>query len=307
MAYNKTTWVNNTTPIDETNLNKLEQGVYDNSLVVDAVTNTLNPTDTETYKTAELTEGQIADVIGVSDIVIKGDTEQDGTPTPSASVDVNVVSGSNVINTSNKNLWDFKNDTYSIGGITAIVKNGKITLNGTATSNAFIEIILNNIVSWEEGEDYTISAFNSTSNNNIRIRTNDSGADDVVLNVANTSAIISYSSSTVRYNNKITIRVQNGTTLNNFILKPMLEKASTATAYEPYQGKELPLDLPVENLFDEVWENGGINSSNGSNENDGDITRIRTKNYISLKPNTTYTLSFDSTNVADSRSKNSFI
>lgn len=55
MAYSKTNWVNNTTPINETNLNKIEQGIYDNSLVVDAVTNTLNPTDTETYKTAELT------------------------------------------------------------------------------------------------------------------------------------------------------------------------------------------------------------------------------------------------------------
>ena len=105
MAYVKTNWVNNTTPIDKDNLNKIEQGIYDNSLVVDAVTDTLNPTDTETYKTAELTEGQITDVIGVSDIVIKGQTLQDGTPTPSAPVDVNVVSGSNVVNTGNENLF----------------------------------------------------------------------------------------------------------------------------------------------------------------------------------------------------------
>ena len=43
MAYSKTTWVNNTTPIDETNLNKLEQGVYDNSLKLETrVVNTAN-------------------------------------------------------------------------------------------------------------------------------------------------------------------------------------------------------------------------------------------------------------------------
>ena len=107
MSYTKTTWVNNTTPINETNLNKIEQGIYDNSLVVDAVTDKLNPTDTETYKTAELTEGQITDVIGVNDILIKGQTSQDGEPTPSSPVDVNVVSGSNVINTSNKNRVSF--------------------------------------------------------------------------------------------------------------------------------------------------------------------------------------------------------
>ena len=121
MAYTKTQWVNNTTPINDTNLNKIEQGIYDNSLVVDAVTNTLNPTDTETYKTAELTEGQITDVIGVNDIIIKGDTSQDGTPTPSAPVDVNVVSGNNVVYTSdasNKNLLKIGGTSQTINGIT---------------------------------------------------------------------------------------------------------------------------------------------------------------------------------------------
>ena len=74
MAYSKTQWVNNTTPINDTNLNKIEQGIYDNSLIADAVIDTINPIDTETYKTAELTDGQITDVIGVNDIVIKGNT-----------------------------------------------------------------------------------------------------------------------------------------------------------------------------------------------------------------------------------------
>lgn len=160
MAYTKTNWVNNTTPINETNLNKIEQGIYDNSLVVEAVTNKLNPTDTETYKTAELTEGQITDVIGVSDIVIKGQTLQDGEPTPSAPVDVNVVSGSNIVYTSN--------------------------------------------------------------------------------------------------------------------------------GYEPHQGKELPLDLPVENLFDGELELGTFD------ENGTPISTtksVRIKNYIQVKPNTTYTIS----------------
>ena len=54
--------------------------------------------DAETYKTAELTEGQITDVIGVNDIIIKGQTSQNGTPTPDSPKDIDVVSGSNVIN-----------------------------------------------------------------------------------------------------------------------------------------------------------------------------------------------------------------
>ena len=43
MAYTKTQWVNNTTPIDETNLNKIEQGIYDNSLKLETqIVNTAN-------------------------------------------------------------------------------------------------------------------------------------------------------------------------------------------------------------------------------------------------------------------------
>lgn len=135
--YTKTNWVDNTTPIDKTNLNKIEQGIYDNSLVVDAVTNTLNPTDTETYKTAELIEGQITDVIGVSDIVIKGQTSQDGTPTPSAPVDVNVVSGSNVINTSNKNRLLFDNTEITLNRSYNERRKGKANCKWNSYTNSY--------------------------------------------------------------------------------------------------------------------------------------------------------------------------
>lgn len=96
MSYTKTNWVDNTTPIDDDNLNKIEQGIYNNSLVADAVNATVKPTG-DVSLTSTVTEGQILDVIKVDEIKLKGQTEQDGTPTPSAPIDVNVVSGSNVI------------------------------------------------------------------------------------------------------------------------------------------------------------------------------------------------------------------
>lgn len=37
MSYTKTQWVNNTTPINDTNLNKIEQGIYDNSENIDTL------------------------------------------------------------------------------------------------------------------------------------------------------------------------------------------------------------------------------------------------------------------------------
>lgn len=226
MAYSKTNWVNNTTPINETNLNKIEQGIYDNSLVVDAITNTLNPTDTETYKTAELTEGQITDVIGVNDILIKGQTSQNGEPTPSSPVDVNVVSGSNVIKTSNKNLFNkdtvVNQSTYSgsVGQVISIATNlntfrcpifkkisDKITISANYTSAKMRVSLLD--------KDYKI--LSSTSYTTLP-RTIDTSNCEFIA--------IFFDRTTIPINNNIQI-----------------EQNSTATTYELHQGKEFPLDL----------------------------------------------------------------
>lgn len=239
MAYTKTQWVNNTTPINDTNLNKIEQGIYDNSLVVDAVTNTLNPTDTETYKTAELTEGQITDVIGVSDIVIKGDTEQDGTPTPSAPVDINVVSGSNVIETSNKNLLPNNAQSITQNGVTFTVNKDKsIKINGTASANTDIYLYggttdTGNYLHIPQ-DTYSLSTPDSKFYYIAREKTQ--GA------LIGNSAILQALASNDCYFYGIFVRANQNSVFNNFVIKPQLEKGS-ATTYEPHQGKELHLDL----------------------------------------------------------------
>lgn len=230
MAYTKTTWQNNVTDIDANNLNKIEQGIYDNSLVVDAVTDKLNPTDTETYKTAELTEGQITDVIGVSDIVIKGQTEQDGTPTPSAPVDVNVVSGSNVVNTNNKNFFD---------------KN--TVVQGDWNNPRLSTALVSYIGKISTGDKYTVSNYNSrrfaliissmpTPNNQA------SALQSSGNQTATQSTFTATASGYLMF--KITKTDGSNITPNEINSNDFqIEKGSTATTYEPHQGKELPLDL----------------------------------------------------------------
>lgn len=39
MAYTKTTWVNNVTPLNATNMNNIETGIYDNSVNIGDLTN----------------------------------------------------------------------------------------------------------------------------------------------------------------------------------------------------------------------------------------------------------------------------
>lgn len=277
MSYIKTNWVDNTTPIDSTNMNKIEQGIYDNSLVADAVNNVVKPND-ETYKDVEITEGQITDVLGVDDVLIKGDTEQDGTPTPDSPVDVNVVSGSNVISTSNKNLANMASfkENYSLDD------NGLPTPYNTTIRLTNVTPInvsnYNNVkVSYVNNTQSSISFIYSTLDENntkiARVAGNLSGA---TINVAN-----------ARY---LYICFYDNVTLNS-ISNVQIEGGSTATTYEKHQGKELPLDLPVENLsptsFVSTVNGGYINSSVGTFGN-----VIAGQTYVlSFKNNSNYTSS----------------
>ena len=228
MAYSKTTWQNNVTDIDEDNLNKMEQGIYDNSLVVEAIKDTINPTDTETYKTAELTEGQITDVIGVSDIAIKGQTSQDGTPTPSAPVDVNVVSGSNIVYTSNKNLFNPSN----------IIANTNIDANGNLVDANNFNLYYISVIS---GEKYTMTRGQSRQWVYAFSKTTPNKGQQMSTRIVKTSTMETF---TVPdgYNYIVVRQIEtSGESINNLMI--LKGTYTTAPGYKPHQGKELPLDL----------------------------------------------------------------
>lgn len=209
---------------------------------------------------------------GKMELILKGNTSQDGTPTPDSPVNVNVVSGSNVINTSNKNL--FNKDTVvnqsnyngSVGQVISIGTNAntfrcpifkkisdKITISANDTSATMRVLLLD--------KDYKIL---STTAYTTLPRTIDTSNCEFIA--------IFFDGTTITINNNIQI-----------------EQNSTATTYEPHQGKELPLDLPVVNLFDkdnETYTNGYIRSS---------ATTLTTSTYnrtlyIPCKPNTTYAI-----------------
>lgn len=295
MSYVKTQWVNNTTPINDTNLNKIEQGIYDNSLVVDAVTNKLNPTDTETYKTAELTEGQITDVIGINDIVIKGQTSQDGEPTPSAPVDVNVVSGSNVVNTSSKNMFD-KNNINSFFGYPS-PSTKKLVIAGSTDKSLYIPI--------QSNQQYTVQKIKS-SRFYIGTCKNISNGVDVTNAIANNNATQLSITSGVDDEYLVVCYFLNGTETNeqSILNSIQIEQGSTPTTYEPHQGKELPLDLPVENLLN--MTNGTYTQANVTAVvNNGVVTLSGTSNattFLSIPLNNTldligaFTLSLNNNN-----------
>ena len=67
-------------------------------------------------------------------------------PNPEHPVDIETINGHQAVQMHGKQLISLKNATYSHNGIEAVVNNGEITLNGTATSTAFIEARFNNLI-----------------------------------------------------------------------------------------------------------------------------------------------------------------
>ena len=230
-------------------------------------------------------------------LTYKGNTSQEGTPTPSSPINVDVVTGYNNINVSNKNLLNYPEKLKtSYGGLTSTINaDGSITTTGKPTYNN-VGIIDYNITSMlEVGATYTLS---QEANNYLYLQINATN---------NSSGTTSYyvakglakKSFTVVADTRYVLKLQTGTTsewgndtrtITNFY---QLEKNSTSTSFVQHQGQSYEVNLG-KNLFDGELEMGTISSSNGVNSTS--TTIIRSKNYVNVKPNTTYTLSNSTSN-----------
>lgn len=217
--------------------------------------------------------------------VLKGNTLQDGTPSPSSPVEIQSVTGLQKVNVCGKNLFDkssaITGKYYSSTGIL------------TDFTNSFCELINVN-----ENTKYSLKIDNNYSSN---VRLNIFVFDDTNQRLAQIrwgDALASESSYTnqnytmpsgAKY---ITISVldMQPTTENINLVPIQLEVGSTATTYEEYQSQEYEINLG-KNLFDGDFETGGYDTGNGQKTASND--RIRCINYIKVEPNTPYTFSFE--------------
>ena len=271
---------------DLTNVNKNIENI---SMVLDDIYDSLPSVSGEgTSLTLDDTR------VGKIKSTLKGNTSQTGTPTPSSPIPVNVVSGDNEIVVCGKNLLGFENGTYTNNqGIVAIVDNGKITLNGTGTANpSGVTIPLTNTITIPSNVVYNLSAFNNSTNSNVSLRLqaieSSNPYTNVTLSTTNANATIQANS---QYKvDRLYIRCNQGTTLSNFIIQPQIEKGSTASEYEPYQGNTYNINLPVENLFDKDNANV-LNNFINSGTQKVDTSNNTRSIYIPCVPNTTYCVS----------------
>lgn len=162
-------------------------------------------------------------------VVVYGQSDQDGTPTPSEPVDIQVVEG--------RNLVDFANPALvnTDGGVTFTINaDGSYDVHGTATKNTYIYVTNNSSGFQLPAGSYTFSARNQDGSYPSVLRV---GASRW-LNGTNTS-LGSASDHALTFNHdgqgnlQFIVYVKNGGTVNATVY-PQLEAGSTATPYTPY-------------------------------------------------------------------------
>ena len=179
-------------------------------------------------------------------------------PNPSYPQPVNVVSGDNEINVCGKNLLKLKNGSNVSQGVTITINDNKATFVGTPT-RAYVGSV-DMPLNLKKGT-YTLSSTN--------------GVNSFFLWFKNQSGNV-FSSVAIRPNpstitlNEDTYSIQVGLegltvgTACNVETYFQLEKGSTATSYEPYNGDAYNIDLPVENLWNTSKLQSGYLNQSGS-------------------------------------------
>lgn len=147
----------------------------------------------------------------------------------------------------------------------------------------------------DEGIKYT---FSINANHLVKIALTSAGASSLVEN--DKEVTFTYSSDYADYSIFIIERT-NYTLVDYASLDPMLNEGNIAYPYQPYNANKHITNyeaellkkeyLRGENLLDEVSLVNGTTASDGTPTDIGQITRVVSENLISVKPNTTYTLS----------------
>lgn len=202
-------------------------------------------------------------------IVPKGNTLQDGTPSPSSPVEIQSATGTQKVVVSGKNILPITLSSQTINGLT-ITKNsdGSITLNGTTTATFNIEWKTNNITL--PAGTYYIGLVTTTNSFNLYFNKS-GGGFEVLGNPASSSYY------TLTLNEETTYTglksyVGSGITFNNVTFYPMITKTLPFN-YQSYQEpQEVDIELGSRNYFNPtVISNSKITISDDNTLNVSDV------------------------------------
>lgn len=217
---------------------------------------------------------------------IYGASNQDGEP--SADNPVPIVS----VGDKTKNLIDTRSMTVDTANGLTFVRNrdASITVNGTATSDTFLQLIditdktkTYYLSGCPSGSSYAACILCTYVKENVWKAEQYDVGNGLLLDLPN---------STVDFDTvRIRIFIKSGTTVENMVFKPMLVEDETATDYEPY-GYKIPVEMSGKNLLDKARSSNEAIQNETAGQFWGTVSDYDYVNAL-LEPNTTYTLSCD--------------
>ncbi len=240
---------------------------------------------TAVAKTHAATDSVESPLISLS---MYGESTQDGTPTPSAPIDV-----VSLREKSNKNLLNPADYTFSSaedsGVTTKINADGSITLNGTVSEEGY-ELCFNPEISSDiphcsggtyiENGTYTFSIANLSLEDGGGYREGllISGDKDRINNAINIGTVLPQTFTVADVAGYafliLYISLEAGRILNNLTIYPQLEAGSVATKYEPHP--ELianpKISIHGKNLLPYPYNNTTVNGVTFTDNGDGTIT-----------------------------------
>ena len=225
---------------------------------------------------------------------LKGQTSQNGTPTPTSPVPINTTTGRQEVVVCGKNLLP-NSTTQTINSCTFTVNADKsVSITGTASTNTDYYLV--------GGASQYIDLGLPSGNYVLSGCTDGSGTTHMLYCVQNRNGSLYYYQN---YYTGVVINIQSGDKFRFFIrvmsgktpnttIKPMLEKGTTASTYEEYKGNTYEINLgknllPISDITNitGLTNNGDSITLNGTFSS----TSWTLSNKITLLANTTYTLS----------------
>ena len=213
-------------------------------------------------------------------------------PNPDFPSDIHVVSGDNSIDVCGKNLSQLENGSL---------------WDSNGAERDLTNSVRTKFIIFESGMTITPKIFTSLTTRYLQYCLYDSSKTFISLNNFTDGTPITTSNTNVKYIRfKMTGPVNGSMTIDdiNFMV---VSGTTTPTTYEAYTGASYPISLgdielckigdyqdsikksTGKNLCNTTFELGGIDTTTGQNGSGTD--RVRTKDYVEVKPNTTYTLS----------------
>ena len=205
----------------------------------------------------------------IKEYELKGDTSQDGTPTPSDPIPVEVVTGNQEIKVFDKNLAVIYENIRSVGGLTSTLNSdGTITTTGLPDAN-YVKITgqysINDMLI--NGETYTLSQSAASQLIYLQLNRYDKLNGITYYTYLSSNASETFVADTDTYTYSIVVQSGQLTDWNNtsrtITSYYQLEKGASATTFEKYKLKTKSISLgnielnKIGNYQDRIYKSNG--------------------------------------------------